>query len=90
MSPLNGVIPQDNIMFQARIRYAYAQCGRSCAHVVFMDVNPAQPYQYIMTGESMEELFKRLHAGKLVAFPDGFDVRMTFIKKGTQLFAKLI
>lgn len=84
----NGATAQDNIEFSARIQYVWAGRGCSSAHVTFRDNDPAAPYSYVMAGSELGEFFKGVHAGLIPMHPDGFDVRLTFIKKGTQVFAK--
>ncbi len=83
-----GQTPRDNMIFEARIRYLTATRGCSSAHVIFQDTDPATPYWYITSGAELQLFFKGLQAGLIPMHPDGFDVRLTFIKKGTQVFAK--
>jgi hypothetical protein len=83
-----GQTPRDNMRFEAKIKYHFATRGCSSAHVIFQDTDPATPYWYIMSGAELQIFFKGLQAGLIAMHPDGFDVRLTFIKKGTQVFAK--
>jgi len=86
--PVPGTTLHDNREFNARIKFAWAESGRACAHIVFRDADPATPYLYIMAGDELGEFFRGVNLGIIPVHPDGFDVRMTFVKKGTQLFAR--
>jgi hypothetical protein len=88
--PPKCVVLQDNIEFDARISFYRARPARNCAHVIFTDTTPNQPYHYIMSNDELQLFLNGVKAGKIPINPDGFDVRLTFVKKGTQLFAKPI
>lgn len=86
-SPTQGIVLEENREFDARIHFVYASRGCSSAHVIFHDNDKDHPYVYIMAGDDLQKFFQGLHSGKIPMHPDGFDVRLTFVKRGTQVFA---
>lgn len=85
-----GVVLQDNIEFDVRMHYAGTDRGCSRAHVYFQDNDASLPYIYTFSADELREFFRGLNSGRIPVHPDGFDVRLTFVKKGTQIFAKPI
>ena len=79
---------QENIEFSARIRYSYACTGSSCAVAVFEDTEPGKPYIYKMSSPELGELFRGVQTGQFPVSAEGIDVRLTFIKKGSAVFAR--
>jgi hypothetical protein len=71
-----------------RIRYSYACTGRSCAVAVFEDTEPGKPYIYKMSSPELGELFRGVQTGQFPVSAEGIDVRLTFIKKGSAVFAR--
>ncbi len=74
--------------FSARVHFAHATPGCSCAHIAFRDNNPVFPYIYIMGGDDLKEFFHGITTGLIRVHSDGFDVRLTWVKRGTQLFVR--
>jgi len=56
--------------------------------LTFRDKDPAAPYSCVMAGSELREFYKGLHASLIPMHPDGFDVRLTFVIKAIQVFAK--
>ena len=79
---------QENIEFSARIRYSYACKGSSCAVAFFEDTEPGKPYIYKMSSPELGELFRGVQTGQFPVSAVGIDVRLTFIKKGSAVFAR--
>ena len=79
---------QENIEFSARIRYSYACKGSSCAVAFFEDTEPGKPYIYKMSSPELGELFRGVQTGQFPVSAEGIDVRLTFIKKGSAVFAR--
>lgn len=87
--PPNAAL-QENIEFSARIRYSYACKGSSCAVAFFEDTEPGKPYIYKMSSPELGELFRGIQTGEFPVSAEGIDVRLTFIKKGSAVFARPI
>jgi len=85
--PPNAAL-QENIEFSARIRYSYACKGSSCAVAFFEDTEPGKPYIYKMSSPELGELFRGVQTGQFPVSAEGIDVRLTFIKKGSAVFAR--
>ena len=85
--PPNAAL-QENIEFCARIRFSYAGKGSSCAVAVFEDTEPGKPYIYRMSSPELGELFRGIQIGQFPVNAAGIDVRLTFIKKGSAVFAR--
>ena len=79
---------QDNIEFSAHIKYSYACRGRSCALIAFEDTEPGKPYVYFMSTHELGELFRGIATGQINVGPNGMDVRLTFVKKGSAVFVR--
>lgn len=79
---------QENIEFSARIPFSYACTGSSCAVAVFEDTEPGKPYIYKMSSPELGELFRGVQTGQFPVSAEGIDVRLTFIKKGSAVFAR--
>jgi hypothetical protein len=88
--PVPGKPLVDNREFSARIKFVWAARGCACAHIVFRDNDPATPYLYTVSGDDLGEFFTGVTSGGIPTHSDGFDVRLTFVKKGTQLFVRPI
>jgi len=86
-SPPANVTLQENIEFSARIRFSYAAKGSSCAVALFEDTEPGQPYIYRMSSPELVELFRGIQTGQFPVSAEGIDVRLTFAKKGSAVFA---
>jgi len=86
-SPPNAAL-RENLEFSARIRYSYACKGSSCAVAFFEDTEPGKPYIYKMSSEELGDLFRGIQTGQFPVNADGIDVRLTFIKKGSAVFAR--
>src|ERR1035441_10478769 len=87
--PPNAAL-QENIEFSARIRYSYACKGSSCAVAFFEDTELGKPYIYKMSSSELGELFRGIQTGEFPVSAEGTDVRLTFIKKGSAVFARPI
>ena len=83
-----GASVRENIEFSARIKYRYACRGSSCALITFEDTEPGKPHVYFMSTHELGELFRGITTGQIKAGPDGMDVRLTFVKKGSALFTQ--
>ena len=83
-----GAVARENIEFSARIKYSYACRGSSCALITFEDTEPGNPYVYFMSTHELGELFRGITTGQIKAGPDGMDVRLTFVKKGSAVFTR--
>ena len=87
--PPNAAL-QENIEFSSRIRYSYACKGSSCAVAFFEDTELGKPYIYKMSSPELGELFRGIQTGEFPVSAEGIDVRLTFIKKGSAVFARPI
>jgi hypothetical protein len=86
-SPPNAAL-QENLEFSARIRYSYACKGSSCAVAFFEDTEPGKPYIYKMSSDELGDLFRGIQTGQFPVSAEGIEVRLTFIKKGSAVFAR--
>ena len=55
---------------------------------VFEDTEPGKPYIYKMSSPELGELFRGVQTGQFPVSAEGIDVRLTFIKKGSAVFAR--
>lgn len=78
------------MLFEAKIVYLNAWNGGVSGRITFQDTDPNQPFIYPLTQDSVEELFSRIQRGAIAIHPDGFDVTLTWVKKGTEVFAELV
>lgn len=83
-----GTSGRENIEFSAHIKYSYACRGSSCALITFEDTEPGKPHVYFMSTHELGELFRGIATGQIKAGPDGMDVRLTFVKKGSAVFVR--
>lgn len=87
-SPPASVTLQENIEFCARIRFSYSARGSSCAVALFEDTESGKPYIYRMSSPELVELFRGIQTGQFPVSAEGMDVRLTFVKKGSAVFAR--